>query len=342
MQHSYIHITILFLVFYACGNAKKENTESIARPVKYEKLQALGAINKLYTGVVEPEEFSVLAFKIAGPLVSLNVIEGQKIRKGEIVARIDPFDYKLKYETAAANYSAAKSIYERNMRLIESHATSQENLEIAKAEFIQAGSALDFARTNLENTQLVAPFSGIVETKYVENYEELQVGEPVIKLVNPNNLIIRFTLPETNIVLIDIPKTIFVEFDTDRGHWFKADIKEYVYASTGTGIPVTVRINDDDFKQLEGDVYPGFSCRVEFRIENMIAGSFHIPESALMEENGTNYVWIINPKTLSVHRKAVEIQRIAGRIFVEKGLTSSDMIVTAGIHDLHENQKVRL
>lgn len=76
---------------FSCG--KKEavpSAASLPRPVKVVKVEALGSINRQYTGVVEAKEFSVLAFKLPGTLKEMNVQEGQRIRQGQVIARIKP------------------------------------------------------------------------------------------------------------------------------------------------------------------------------------------------------------------------------------------------------------
>ena len=82
----------------SCGG-KKENTgqESI-RPVRVVKVESLGAMQKMYTGVVQAEEYSKLAFKVSGPLVEMNVDAGQKVKKGTVIAAVDPLDYNLQFE----------------------------------------------------------------------------------------------------------------------------------------------------------------------------------------------------------------------------------------------------
>lgn len=83
----------------------------------------------------------------------------------------------------------------------------------------------------------------------------------LVRLVNPDKLNVRFILPETAISVMQIPKTIYVQFDTYPGRWFQADIKEYIYSSDGSGIPVTLRITDPDFKPFQKEVYPRFFCK---------------------------------------------------------------------------------
>lgn len=333
---------LFFLLLLSCG--KKEtgiSTQSLPRPVRVVKVEALGSINRQYTGVVEAQEFSVLAFKLPGTLTEMNVQTGQRVKKDQVIARIKPLDYQLQYATAKTNYATAKSIYERNERLQAANAIALQNLEIAQADYIQATSALNIAQRTLDYTSLKAPFSGFIEQKYADNFEEIQAGQAIVRLVNPEEINIRFILPETSIQLLRIPHKIYVEFDSQKGKLFTADIKEYIYASEGFGIPITLLITDKQFAPYRENVYPGFSCKVTWEIDNMISDKFIIPASALQSINGKEYVWLVDPSDYTARRHAITTSRLDGHILVESGLNSHDLIITAGLSSISEGQKIR-
>ena len=340
---SNIYLFFLFLLPLPACQQEADRSENIPiRPVQVVKVGSLGTIDNSYTGTVEAEEFSILAFKVSGTITDFPVTEGQILPQSKRIARIDPTDYRLKYQTAEANYKAAKSIYERTRRLLEQNATAVQNLEIARADYVKASSALDIARRTLGYTELTAPFQGLIEKKYAENFQEILTGDPIVRLVNPDKINVRFILPETAIRLIGIPKTIYVQFDTRPGQWFEADIKEYIYSSDGSGIPVTLRITDPAFAPFSEEVYPGFSAKVLFKIENTISDNFVIPASALREENGKFYIWIVDPRNQTVNLRPVDILRFEDKALVKKGIASDDIIVTAGVYDLQNGQKVKI
>lgn len=83
------------------------------RPVKLEEVTSLDMVEKSFSGVVSPDQFSDLAFKMSGPLISLNVEEGQKVRTGQIVAEIDPQDFKWDYEAKKASFQTAQAQLQR-------------------------------------------------------------------------------------------------------------------------------------------------------------------------------------------------------------------------------------
>ena len=332
---------------WAGCKGKKETYQDTVRPVRVVNVESLGAINKVYTGIVEAEEYSNLAFKLSGPLVAMNVDEGQKVKKGQVIAAVDPLEYKLQYEANKAAYLTAKSQLERNKRLLSMQAISKQEYEIAEANYIKGKSAYETSANTLEDTKLKAPFDGFVEKKFVENYQKVMPGESIIKLVNPDKLAVGFTLPETSVDLTRTPMTVTVEFDTYKGIWFKAGVKEFIDASPdGTGIPAKLVIDDSRFSRDIHNIYPGFSCKVNLKIETTEENSYIVPMSALFKNPTTNEtsVWVYNPKTETVHGKTVVIGQLFGsdKIMVQKGLSNDDIIVVAGVNYITEGQKVKL
>ena len=226
-------------------------------------------------------------------------------------------------------------------------AISQQEYEIAEANYIKGKSAYETSANTLEDTKLRAPFDGFVEKKFVENYQKVNPGESIIKLVNPNKLAVGFTLPETSVDLTRTPMTVTVEFDTYKGIWFKAKVKEFIDASPdGTGIPVKLVIDDSRFSRDKHNIYPGFSCKVNLKIETPVEDSYIVPMSALFKNSTTNEtcVWVYDPKTETVTSRTVEIGQLFGsdKIMVQKGLTNEDTIVVAGANYITEGQKVKL
>lgn len=328
----------------SCGE-KQGGYQEIDRPVRVVKVETLGAIQKMYTGVVEAEEYTKLAFKVSGPLVQMNVDAGQKVKKGTVIAAVDPLDYNLKFEANKAAYITAQSQMERNKKLLSMQAISRQEYEIAEANYARALSAYETSQNTLEDTKLRAPFDGFVEEKYVENYQKVQPGEPIIKLVNPDKLEINFILPETDVRLTREKVRVAVEFDTYKGKWFQAKVKEFVDASPdGSGIPVRLAITDSSFNRERYHIYPGFSSKVMLSIENARREGYTVPLSAVFKDLKTNEtsVWLYDSDTQTVERQKVMAEQLFGvdNVWITAGLEADDVIVVAGVNYLTNGQKV--
>ena len=111
------------------------------RPVKLTEVTSLNLVEKSFSGVVSPDQFSDLAFKMSGPLISLKVDEGQKVRVGQVVAEIDPQDFKWEYEAKKASFQTAEAQLQRAKKLLSKQAISKKEYippisMIAKKKYI--------------------------------------------------------------------------------------------------------------------------------------------------------------------------------------------------------------
>ncbi|MGL5681482.1 MAG: efflux RND transporter periplasmic adaptor subunit [Marinifilaceae bacterium] len=347
MKKRYVVLAAIAMLNTSCFNKNNGEIQNIVRPVRIEKVSAMGQLERVYTGVVEAKEYSNLAFKVSGPLVKMNVDAGEKVRKGAVIASVDPLDYQLQNDANKAAFITAKSQLERNEKLLKMQAISKQEFEVAEAKFVQAKSAYEASQNTLKETQLVAPFDGFVEKKFVENYQKVQVGEPIIKLVNPGKLQIGFIIPETSVELTRVPMTIKVEFDTYKGTWFDAKVKDIVDASPdGSGIPVKLEITDERFARNKYDIYPGFSCKVQIQVDNNIQNSFAVPLSAVFDDLKTNQtcVWLYDSTTSKVTKRAVTMDQLVGseNAMISAGIANDDLIVVAGVNYITEGQTVKV
>ena len=303
------------------------------RPVKLADVTSLNMVEKSFSGVVSPDQFSDLAFKMSGPLISLNVDEGQKVRTGQIVAEIDPLDFKWEYEAKKASFQTAEAQLQRAKKLLSKQAISKQ--EYAKAAF-------EYAQNTLNQTKLRAPFDGFIQKKYVENYQKVQAGQGIVCLINPNKLQVVFTMPESNINYFSSPYSVYVEFDNYKGVRFKAKVKEYVEASPdGSGVPVYLYIDDPNFNLEKYKVAVGFSCRV---ILNVDSESFTQGAVLADDANSDKYVFVYNGQSQKVERRKITESMLIGKdgVIVTDGLRPGEQVVSAGATRLVDGQQVKV
>lgn len=329
-----------------CGTTPRQ--QAPLRPVKVTAAEALGTTEKSFSAVVMPDQYSDLAFKVGGPLVKLDVVEGQHVRRGQVVAEVDPIDYRLQYEAKRSSYLTAKSQLERAEKLLARDAISHQDYESTTASFDNAKAAFENAESQLEETRLRAPFDGFIQKKYVENYQKVQPGTSIVCLIDPTSLKIRFTMPESNIDHFLADPDLSVEFENYKGTSFRAEVKEYVPASTdGSGIPVFLRISDRRFNLRDYNVGVGFTCRVTLRHGNMgKAGTCIVPISAIVSVTGSEapHLFVYDSQQGTVHLREVKSDGVTGRgsVVISEGLAAGELVVVAGSTRLVEGQKVKV
>ena len=126
--------------------------------------------------MVEAVEYVRLAFRVSGQVVSLPVVEGQRVKKGQQIAAIDPRDISLQYAADKAAYETAAAQVERNKRLLDRQAISVQEYEISVANYQKAKSAYELSGNNMRDTRLTAPFDGSIEKKAGRELPACQCG----------------------------------------------------------------------------------------------------------------------------------------------------------------------
>ncbi len=348
MKRNYAIIFFALLLLVACGKKEKETTPFV-RPVKTAVVESSSEIHKDFSGVVEAVEYVKLAFRVSGQIINLPVIEGQRVKKGDLIAAIDPRDIALQYAADKSAYETAAAQLERNKRLLERQAVSVQDYEISLANFQKAKSAYELSVNNMNDTRLLAPFDGSIETRIAENYQRVNAGEGIVQLVNTNKLRIKFTIPDAYIYLLNAKdQKYMVEFDTYKGQSFNAVVEEYLDMSAdGTGIPVTLVIDDPAFDRARFDVKPGFTCSVHFsaNVGPFLEQSMTvIPLTAVFCESDGNqlYVWVVSNN--KVEKRAITVMTPTGdsSAFVTSGLKAGESVVIAGIYQVVEGETVKI
>lgn len=331
------------------AGTKKEGDATLIRPVKTATASSQSVIRKDFSGIVEAVEYVKLAFRVSGQVINLPVVEGQRVKKGQLIAAIDPRDISLQYAADKAAYETAAAQVERNKRLLGRQAISVQEYEISVANYQKAKSAYELSSNNMRDTKLTAPFDGSIEKRLVENYQRVNSGEGIVQLVNTQKLRIKFTVPDDYLYLLRAKDVTFkVVFDTYPDTVFNAKLEEYLDISTaGTGIPVTITIEDPAFNRSLYDVKPGFTCKIKlasdvapFLEEKLV----NIPLSAIFgeSENQRTYVWVVKDNKVSKREITVYSPTGEANALISAGIQPGETIVIAGVHQLVDGQTVKV
>jgi len=355
--------SLLALFLSSCGKKEPEKAETIAvRPIKLMTVGSAltGQMRKL-PGTVRATDRVDLAFQVAGPLVELPVKEGQRVKKGDLLARIDPQDYETNLRNAKGTIAKAKAgvdyavaEYKRylNVKATDAGAVSDSivNLKytaqnVARADLQSAEAALAAAQDQLNYTQLRAPFTGVIARKYVDNYQEVTVKEPILSLQNMTDVEVLVDVPESMMVPIRKAKPrMFADFAADPSRSFELKIKEVALLAdnlTQTYQVVMVMPAPTGIRIL-----PGMTANVSIEFASMPTdeSSIIVPAIAVWADDaGHSMVWVVDSKTLAVHRRAVTTGDLTGvdSIKITEGLNPEEVIAISGVSKLQEGQVVR-
>lgn len=350
---SYLQLGLVLLLFFviACKNDKATeiSTDQIL-PVKSIRVgDNTKANGKNFPARTKPKREVSISFRVAGPLTALNVVEGQKVNKGQLIARIDDRDIKIKLESAKADFELARVERERYRRLFEKQSIAENEYDTKVAVFRTKEARYIDAQNALKDATIYAPFTGFVGEVRVENYEEVQAKQTIVTLLDLSDIEIQFLVPESMLFEKDEIAGFEVYFENYPQKKFSASFKEVGKVATAEGFPVTLTL-DTKVPPAEDRINiaraAGFTVRVNILYKDYTeTNRVIVPSTAVMEPEAEQeaVVWILNKETMTVHKRKVVIKGFGSTstLELETGLENGEWIVTAGIHRLKEGQKVK-
>lgn len=337
------------LALFACSEAPQ--AEPPARPVKLLTVgTAAVAPSFELAGEVRARVESKLGFRIAGKIVSRRVEAGQRVRRGEELARIDPRDYQLA-QTAAdsavtarrADLEIAQSEYRRFQDLRKQGYVSEQELERKRVALSAAESALKQAESGaslegnrVDDTVLRADADGVVTQTLADVGEVVEPGAPVLLLAQDGAREVLVEFPEDRTPLARIARAE-VSLWAVPGVKYPAQLRELA----GAADPVTRTFRARySIKAPAGALALGQSATLTLRLPAQKAG-MRLPTTALTGDNSGTRVWVYDAATSTVKRVPVQVAGLDGNDVLVAGLADGAQVVVAGVHVLTEGQKVR-
>lgn len=333
----------LLLMFIACKETKTEQSiiRSVrtAKPVLYERgqndLTLPASINELRE--------TKLSFRVGGPLLQLNDIKGAYVKKGQVIAKIDPRDFKLAVEATGSQYKLAKIEYERYKNLRETETISKSVFDKVETTFKLAKTNYEKAENALADVVIVAPYSGYINNVFVNNYEMVQPGQPILSLIDMSQYEVNAWLPVEDAIKVNENSSFrCVVTLGDKKIHLQGKLKEI---GTKTSIskqslPITVVVNAPDSIKLRAGMSTFLKITNEEKGPNPF---FTVPSSAIFTRDNKPYVWIFDNASSTVSAREVTTGKITSNNSIEiiGGISGNEIIVTAGVHYLFEGQKVK-
>ncbi len=332
---SFILSTLLFLS--SCNSAPEP--KSGVQRVKCELAKSVcgEVISATYPGKVTAAADVNLSFRVAGVVDEVVVREGQFVREGEIVARLDSRDYKLQMDATQAEYDAIKGEVSRVVALYYDNSIPKNDYEKAVSGLKQITAKLSAHRNAYQDTQLKAPFAGYIQKVNFDKGEALSAGMPIIKFVSAS-------APE---VIVNLPVVEYLR----RAELSSATATLSSYPDVEYELELIGVSHKSNLNQLyearfrvksNGETYPslGMSTMVSLTYPSQTSSQVSIPLSAVVERDSKSYVWQIVDGTAQL--TPVEIGKINsdGSVILKGGVVAGDSIISAGVNSLKEGAKV--
>ena len=337
--------------------------EPSPEPVRAVKLLTVGEgqieSTQEYSGDVRARIESRLGFRVAGKITKREVELGQRVKAGQVLARLDARDYQLSADAARAQLSSAttqrdlaQANAQRFRTLRAQNFISAAEMERYEASLKSAQATLDQAKaqlssqSNQENyTQLVADVDGVVTSVEAEPGQVVAAGTPVVRIAQDGARDAVFAVPEDRRASIRIGQSVQVKPWADESQVVSAQVRE-VAASADAGTR-TYQIK----AALQGSNLPALGSTVRVLPEGMsvtngaVGGKvIKLPTTALRQSGGGGQgsaVWLFDPVTSTIKLQAVQVATADGNeAVIASGLTAGMQVVATGVHVLTPGQKV--
>ncbi len=338
-----------------CGQKAEPEAAPTVRPVKIVELGGDVMERTLeLPGQVQAFREASMGFEVSGLLQEVVVEEGDEVKKGDILARLDDRDYRAARDAAQAQLTVAQSEAERAQALFDRQATSKQRLDLALAELRVTESSFDRAEKALQDTVLRSPMDGAVARVVVEDIVNVQAKQQIMIVHDLSRFKVVIDVPETLVVRADptippevqnarVKSTVFLTSGSDEG--FPAKILEAATTANPTTRTFPITFAFDPPKSL--NVLPGMTARLQADATALIPSTgtqYEVPSHAVGgQADGQPFVWQIDPEAMTVQRVTVELGRVSGGQveIVAESLARGDLIAASGLLHLREGMQVR-
>ena len=334
-------------------NEKKEEAAEVVRPVKVVEIAQADTTRKLdYSGSVKARTDMNLGFRVNGKIVERKVDIGEKVKPGDVLARIDSTDYVLAVRRSQADLDSAEKqlqttelARDRARKLFDKNVGSKSQLEQAELSYDQASStrdsavsALAEAKNQVAYSDLTSDMNGIVTTINADVGQVVSSGTPVITVAVDGEKEVLIAVPEMDIAQFKVGKNVKARFWSDDALVLDGKVREVAGSADTQSRTFAVRVS------LPNDprVLLGMTATIEAQADNT-QPFVSIPLSALAQKDGQQIVWLVDRGAGTVHSRAVKVADFADDgVRVADGLKAGDVVVAAGTQFMTENMKVKL
>jgi len=364
MQCFYSAILFCFLGILLVGCKQSElNMQMSPKVINWGnvELAVITSTNQVM-GTIVSTQYGNLSFERSGKVSFIQVKEGHFIKQGTLIARLNNHDLLLRQRKQMAMVEQAKALeleaindFNRSQRMFADKLTSQSELEEDKTNAILAKHHLAISRAELgeiENeiskTRLLAPFSGIVAKKYVEQEQSTVFGQPIIKLNNEKNFEVEFFLSQRIAATIGLGDSVRIKRQNIfiSHHFELAKITEISQASDKNPmVLITAKLNGEGEKITHGDIVQVHLNETTRAAKKLIkVGGLSVPITAINISSEQKYsVYKYDDNNKALRQIAITNVSFSGdKALFDANLTTDDIIASSGVSLLRDGQSVQL
>lgn len=350
-----VSFLLLFAGFILAGCSERTESEISAAPVRTFVLSSeISDPFRRFPGEISALQSSEMSFDVPGRLIERPVSQGMVVERGALLARLDPENFQASVDSAMSRFNNAREELTRQTQLRERGVVSASELDRFRTDFEIAEAALRQAERALEDTRLVAPFSGRIARTIVNNFQSVRANEPILLLQNISELEVDIDVPERLMTLGNQGLTAAeareaieaeVEFPALPGRRFPLVLQSFRTEASRSAR--TFRVTFLLTPPAGSNILPGMTGTVLIRRLDPGAVSardsiFEVPVQAVGSWENQPVLWLFEPETSTAQPLPVELDGPLGasmRVRSES-LKPGQEIITTGLSQLFPGRPI--
>ena len=331
-------LCLSLMIMTGCGD-KKTGNEVLRKVNVAEAVSADGGEAVSFPATTRAVEEVNVSFRVSGPLTKVTVNEGDYVRKGQVLAVMDPRDYQLQLAATQAEYDRIKGDAERVIAMYKEGTTTAQNYDQARYGLRQMTQKLANHRNQLADTRLVSPVAGYVKEKLHEAGETVSAGMPIVTVSSGDRIEVEINVSASDYARLGQLTDFRCSIDALGGNSMPLErIRTSAVANATQLYTVRFAIKGNYNRKL---LTPGMSALVKALSAKGSCTDVTIPSSAIMNKDGRTSVFIFSEQSKKVTRKDVEVKtmKLDGMAQVT-GLSAGEKVVTTGVRYLTDGQQV--
>jgi membrane fusion protein (multidrug efflux system) len=287
-----------------------------------EDAQAVGSLRSNQGVMLRPE--------VSGRISKLGFVDGQRVRRGQVMVQLDDMLQQAQAQQAAAQASIARTNLQRNRELVAQNFVSQSVVDQAQANLEVAEAQVALAHAQLQRMKVVAPFDGFAGIRSVNVGDYVKDGADLVQVEDVSTVWVDFRLPERYLAQLKTGQVVEVTLDAlpGRPHRARVEAVDSQLDASGRSLLVRARVAN-----AAGDLRSGLFARTRIVFATR-EQAVTVPEEALVPMGDRQYVFKVvdGPDGAKLAQRLVARigARRAGRVEILEGIKAGDAVVIAG------------
>lgn len=297
------------------SSAEQKTETGAALPVETARVEQ-GELTARYsaTATLQAEHEAKLISEVPGTVLELLVEEGDSVKKGQLLARVDAAHSRLQLREAEADLQRRKNDVDRGEKLLDRKLIAATLQDQAESDYAVRRADVDLARVVVNKAEIRAPFDGVVTRRWIKKGQLLETNDAVFDMANFSDLRAELRVPERDAVALAAGQPVSFTVDALANRQFEAEVERVapvVDSDSGT-VKVTVRIDNRD-----RTLRPGLFTRMDISFLHL-ANAVLLPKTAVLGSHDTTFAYVIeNAKAVRTpvrlgHQSGSSIQVLEG------------------------------